>query len=129
MTTGSILRDVRTAARALAKTPAFSGVVILTLAVAIGANATIHSVVDGVLLRPLPYPEPDHLVKVSIGARPEVSDCNDPPFSDRGYWHFVKNNRAFERFGGRTLTAILVMCWDHFILRDFAVRFPLFGSR
>lgn len=47
MTTGSILRDVRTAARALAKTPAFSGVVILTLAVAIGANTAIHSAFDG----------------------------------------------------------------------------------
>ena len=100
MTPGSILRDVRTAARALAKAPAFTGVVILTLSVAIGANTAIYSVVEGVLLRPLPYPEPDRLVTVSIGARPEVSDGNDAPFSDRGYWHFVENNLAFERFGG-----------------------------
>ncbi len=97
---GSVLRDARTAARALAKAPAFSGVVILTLAVAIGANTAIYSVVDGVLLQPLPYPEADRLVTVSIGARPEVGDGAEAPFSDRGYWHFVDNNRAFERFGG-----------------------------
>ncbi len=97
---GSILRDARTAARALVKAPAFSGVVILTLAVAIGANTAIYSIVDGILLRPLPYPEADRLVTVSIGTLPEVGDGRDAPFSDRGYWHFLENNRAFESFGG-----------------------------
>jgi predicted permease len=52
------------AARRLAKQPAFTAVVALTLGVAIGGNAAIYSVVSGVLLKPLPYPEPERLVRV-----------------------------------------------------------------
>lgn len=52
------------AGRRLSKQPAFTAVVALTLGVAIGGNAAIYSVVSGVLLKPLPYPEPDRLVRV-----------------------------------------------------------------
>ena len=50
--------------RRLLKTPAFTAVVALTLGLAIGGNAAIYSVVSGVLLKPLPYPDPDELVRV-----------------------------------------------------------------
>ncbi len=92
----SILQDVRLALRTLLKDRGFTAVAVLTLAVAIGANTAIFSVVDGVLLRPLPYPDADRLVRVS------ASTVNTPgfPFSDRSYWHFVNNNRAFDSFGG-----------------------------
>ncbi len=96
---GSIVEDVRMAVRTLLKARGFTAVTILTLAVAIGANTAIFSVVDGVLLRPLPYPEADRLVTVAASTFPSAGGGGGAPFSDRGYWHFVNNNRAFEGFG------------------------------
>ena len=57
-------QDLRFALRGIAREPAFSAAVVATLALGIGAGTAIFSVVDGVLLRPLPFPEPDRLVRV-----------------------------------------------------------------
>jgi putative ABC transport system permease protein len=60
----AFLRDFRTTLRSLRKRPGFSLVVIITLALGIGANTAVFSVLNGVLLKPLPYSEPESLVRV-----------------------------------------------------------------
>ena len=62
----SLWQDVRYGFRALVRQPGFAAVIILTLALGIGANTAIFSVVYGILLRPLPYPQPNRIAQISI---------------------------------------------------------------
>jgi putative ABC transport system permease protein len=89
-----VTRDVRHAARGLWRSPGFSLAVILTLALGIGGNTAVFSVVDQLLLRPLPYPDGDRLVMVeeSVGANPhaDVSPAN--------WLDWQRESRTFRRF-------------------------------
>src|SRR5262245_52300395 len=60
----ALSQDVRHAIRTLRGTPAFTATAVLTLALVIGANAAVFSLADTLLLRPLPYPEPDRLAQL-----------------------------------------------------------------
>ena len=80
ITVNTLLRDLRLSLRGLARTPGFTAVVLLTLALGIGANAAIFSVVDGVLLRPLPYPEPDRIV--DLRHQEPYGSVSEPEFRD-----------------------------------------------
>ena len=90
-----LLQDVRFAFRQMAKRPGFTLVVVLTMALGIGANAAIFSVLDAVLLRPLPYPEPQLLIKVwsrftGIGIPNDQNWVSAPEFRD-----YQQLNRSF----------------------------------
>src|ERR1051326_2187456 len=87
----TLLRDVRYAARVLAKSPVFTAVAVVTLALGIGANAAIFSFVNAVLLRPLPVAEPDRLVYVFSGTKAEPYSVASYP----DYLDFRDRNRSF----------------------------------
>ena len=87
----AILHELRYALKQLGKNPGYSLVVILTLALCIGANTAIFSVVDALLLRPLPYPEPQRLGSL-MQRISGPSNFAYPVNIDRDTWHFVRDN-------------------------------------
>ena len=92
---GAVAADVRYALRTLRKNPGFTAVVLLTLALGIGANAAIFSVVNGVLLRPLPYRDADRLMV--IWGDLTASGLNDIPASAGEYVDYRDRSHAFEQ--------------------------------
>src|SRR5215470_425065 len=73
-------QDLRYAARTLAKRPRFTAIVILTLALGIGANAAVFSVANAVIFQPLPFHEPEHLLHLWEGRRGEVYKRGEDPY-------------------------------------------------
>jgi putative ABC transport system permease protein len=96
-------QDLRYALRSLRKRPGFSAVVVLTLALGIGANAAIFSVVNAVLLRRLPYANADRLVLLS-GAPRENAENVSPAASFPDFADFRASATSFEQLAAYTTT-------------------------
>jgi len=100
---GSLAADLRFAARNLLKSPGFALVTILTLALGIGANAAMFSVVNGVVLRPLAYPRPDQLVRI-VSQFPTMGFDTfwiSPP----EFFELQERSRSFQSIGAYTSSA------------------------
>src|SRR3954449_12178876 len=83
--------------RRLFKAPMFTAITLLTLAIGIGANTAVFSVVEGVLLKPLPYPKPDELVTVSHSALGiKLHDVRMAPFT---YFVYREGARTLQDIG------------------------------
>jgi predicted permease len=101
------LQDIRFAVRHFKKAPAFTAIAVLTLALGIGANTAIFSVVHHLLVSPLPYPNGDRVVALKVFAKPTIVaglasiDVNGPREASlplRDAW--LKRARSFEQVGG-----------------------------
>jgi predicted permease len=98
----SILADIKFAFRRLRKSPAFAVTVLLTLGIGIGANTTVFSVVNGVLLKPLPYPDSNRLVALWLNAPGAAGLSNfisGLHLSPSMYFTFAEQNRTFQSLG------------------------------
>ena len=93
----AMFQDVRYAFRTLGRSPGFSLVVVLILALGIGANTAIFSFVNGVLLSSLPFPEPDRLI--ALGERNLENSGSLSVVSPRNLEDWEKQSRTIEQFG------------------------------
>ncbi|HEX5175780.1 MAG TPA: ABC transporter permease, partial [Chthoniobacteraceae bacterium] len=87
------MNDLRFACRMLCKSPAFTLLAILTLALGIGANSAIFTLVDGLFLRGLPFAEPNRIVRIYGEAKER--DMQQMPFSVPRFWHYRDGQKIF----------------------------------
>jgi predicted permease len=95
--------------RRLTRTPMFTAITVLTLAIGIGANSAIFSVINGIILKPLPYSKPEELIDLTLAA-PGVNlpEADEAPFF---YFTYLDQGRAFQSVGlyhwtSRTVTGL-----------------------
>ncbi|MGH9805570.1 MAG: ABC transporter permease, partial [Candidatus Acidiferrales bacterium] len=118
---GTLWQDLKYGARQLARSPGFTAVAILTLALGIGANTAMFGILNTVLLRPLPYEDPERLIRLQrFASFPDIQDCNDQNQTFSALGGFTKavldytGGAEAERFSGTVVTDNL---------------FQLFGAR
>ncbi len=108
----TLWQDVRFGGRGLRKNPGFTSIAILTLALGIGANTAIFSVVDAVLLRPLPYREPSQLVTVFESNSPNDLTTQNAA-APGNFLDWRDQNRVFEQIGAVSLPGFNITGTDH----------------
>src|SRR5215813_9356677 len=106
----NLMRDIRFSLRSLRQRPGFTAVVVITMALGIGANTAIFSVISGVLLKSLPYPQPDRIMF--------ILEKNENRFkgllsmSSLNYRDLREQTRSFEFMAGRRNAAASLMAGD-----------------
>ena len=124
-----LLQDIRYGVRGLRRNPGFAAVVVLTLALAIGMNTAVFSLVNAILVRPLPYPDPDRLVwlgnynrffKAEMVVSPDYVDWKDQAASFAG----------MVAYGARGYTLATAEGAGHHVLADVTADFwDISGTR
>jgi len=99
-----LLDDLRYGLRTMLRSPGFTIVALTTMALGIGANTAMFSIVDGVVLRPLPYPEPDRIVRVWENNLPH--GWTTFSLAPLNYWDWKERNRSLELFGAYQTTMV-----------------------
>jgi putative ABC transport system permease protein len=126
----SLIQDLRYGVRTLVKNPAFTFVAAITLALGIGANTAIFSVVNAVLLQPLPYEKPEELVRIDlVGKGPDFQNGGFP-LPPAGYLFLKSNNHVFSDMGAlsnKGWPANLTGAGDPERLQGFKVSASLFS--
>src|SRR5438093_12151301 len=105
----NFVRDVRTSVRTLIKKPGFTGVVVLMLAFGIAANTAIFSVVNGVLLRALPYRQDDRIITVWQSAPKRGVEREETSPAD--FFDWSEQSQSFEELG-------MAEPWGHLLIGD-----------
>jgi putative ABC transport system permease protein len=111
MTMANLWQDLRYAARTIRRAPGFAMLAILTIAIGVGANAAIFSVVNAALFRPLPYPRDDELIVVTNAnrtTRQTLGNANAANFLD---WR--ARNRSFTGLAGHRFAAFTLLAGGH----------------
>ena len=123
----ALMQDLKFSVRMLAKSPGFTAIAVLTLALAIGANTALFSIVNGVLLNPLPYPQPDQLVTLHE-SKPNFNtgSISYPNFLDWQRDNHALSAMAVSRAYSFSLTGLgpAEQAQAQFVTSDF---FPILG--
>jgi putative ABC transport system permease protein len=127
---GTFLKDVRYAARVLLKSPGFTAVAVLAVALGVGANTAIFSVVNAVLLKPLPYRDPGQLVLIYHNY-PKLD--LKAPTSAAGYVYYRDHNKSFSDVAGFTPSSVNLTGEGEperlSVMQVTANLFPMLGSQ
>ena len=127
---GTFLKDVRYAARVLWKSPGFTAVAVLAVALGVGANTAIFSVVNAVLLKPLPYRDPGQLVLIYHNY-PKLD--LKAPTSAAGYVYYRDHNKSFSDVAAFTPASVNLTGEGEperlSVMQVTANLFPMLGAR